>query len=76
MKDLPITMDEPASWMEKTGGYAKDMTLRDYLAAQAMKALLSNPKLANTILENGGASGSWIQDSSYGWADAMLEADK
>lgn len=75
MKDLPITM-EPDGWMGKTGGYAKDMTLRDYFAAKAMQGLLSNPKLANTILENGGAAGSWIQDSAYGWADAMLEAGK
>ena len=77
MKDMQITMeDEHTDWMDKTGGYAKDMTLRDYFAAKAMQGLLSNPKLANTILENGGATGNWIQSSAYGWADAMLEAGK
>ena len=75
MKDLPITM-MPEGWMEKTGGYAKDMTLRDYFAAKAMQGLLSNPKLADTILQNGGAKGNWIQSSAYGWADALIEAGK
>ena len=31
------------TWMEKTGGYAKDMTLRDYFAGQVLK-LYSNDK--------------------------------
>lgn len=29
-----------ATWMEKTGGYAKDMTLRDYFASRAMQSLI------------------------------------
>ena len=32
---------EDATWMEKTGGYAKDMTLRDYYAGLAMQALVT-----------------------------------
>lgn len=45
MKDLhEFAMErfaEDATWMEKTGGYAKDMTLRDYYAGLAMQALVT-----------------------------------
>lgn len=47
------------------------MTLRDYFAAKAMQGLLANPKLHQQILK---AGQSWIEDSSYAWADAMLKA--
>ena len=50
------------------------MTLRDYFAAKAMQGLLSNPKLANEILKNGGAQSGWIEDSAWAFADAMLKA--
>jgi len=62
-----------ATWLEKTGGYAKDLTLRDHFAGMAMQALLSNPKMQPEIKKGGGAFGGWIESSSYGWADAMLE---
>jgi hypothetical protein len=51
---------------------AMELTLRDYFAAKAMQGLLSNPKLQQEILKQGGAFGGWIESSSYGWADAML----
>jgi hypothetical protein len=60
-------------WMVKTGGFAKDMTLRDHFAGLALQGLLANPKLQNKILETGGAFGGWIDSSTYGWADAMLK---
>lgn len=69
MKDLQITMDEPANWMEKTGGYAKDMTLRDYLAAKAMQGLLA----ADTDCD---WEAKTLAIISYEQADAMLEAGK
>ena len=50
------------------------MTLRDYFAAKAMQGMLSNPKLHQHILKEGGAFGGWIESSAYGWADAMLKA--
>ena len=31
---------EDTTWMEKTGGYAKDMTLRDHFAGLAMQSLI------------------------------------
>ena len=49
------------------------MTLRDYFAAKAMQGLLSNPKLANEILKNGGACSGWIENSAWAFADAMLK---
>lgn len=47
------------------------MSLRDYFAAKAMQGLLANPKLQQHITKVGQ---SWIEDSSYAWADAMLKA--
>lgn len=49
------------------------MTLRDYFAGQALNGLLSNPKLADEIRKRGGAMGGWIEQSAYGWAEAMLK---
>lgn len=40
MKDLPITMEDAIdSWLAKTGGYAKDMMLRDAMAIAAMQGM-------------------------------------
>jgi hypothetical protein len=50
------------------------MDLRDYFAAAALQGLLSNPKLQAQILNTGGAWGSWVPESAYGWADAMMKA--
>lgn len=66
MKDLPITMI-PDGWMEKTGGYARDMTLRDYFAAKAMQQLMK---------ERGERPMQMVVDFAYSWADAMIEAGK
>jgi hypothetical protein len=46
------------------------MTLRDYFAAKAMQGMLANPKLQEQILKVGQ---SWIEESAYAVADAMLE---
>ena len=54
--------------------FNQGMTLRDYFAAKALQGLLANPKLAQHILKAGGAHSGWIEDASYGWADAMLRA--
>jgi hypothetical protein len=50
------------------------MTLRDYFAAKALQGLLANPKLQKEILAQGGCMSGWIEDSAYGFADAMLKA--
>mgnify|MGYP000539228071 CR=1 FL=1 len=70
-------MNEPAFPNEGFNGWGepfKGMTLRDYFAAKAMQGMLSNPKLHQHILKEGGAFGGWIESSAYGWADAMLKA--
>ena len=65
MKDMSITM-EPDGWMGQTGGYAKDMTLRQYIAIQAMKGALCDPDLAMTKQE--------LSFWAFEMADAMLQA--
>jgi hypothetical protein len=49
------------------------MTLRDYFAAKAMQGMLANPKLHEQILE---AGQSWIEESAWAVADAMIEERK
>jgi len=41
MKDNIEVAKEYTDWLVKTGGYARDMTLRDYFAGLAMQGLLS-----------------------------------
>ena len=74
MKDIQITMEDD-TWMEKTGGYAKDMTLRDYFAAQALTGAqvwdaVLNGK--NAVLANGGTDK--LAEIAYAVADAMMKA--
>jgi hypothetical protein len=57
----------------RPSGFDNGMTLRDYFAAKAMQGMLSNPKLHQHILKEGGAFGGWIESSAYGWADAMMK---
>jgi hypothetical protein len=57
---------EHQAWVQKEG-----MTLRDYFAAKAMQGMLSNPKLQAQILT---AGQSWIEESAWAVADAMLKA--
>ena len=47
------------------------ITLRDYFAAKAMQGMLANPKLEKQILLVGK---SWIEESAWKVADAMLKA--
>lgn len=54
-------------WLAKTGGYAKDMMLRDYFAAKWMQAYVANPETPD-ITE------TELAQFSYEIADAMLKA--
>jgi hypothetical protein len=47
------------------------MGLRDYFAAKALQGMLANPKLQEQILK---AGQSWIEESAWKVADAMLKA--
>ena len=54
------------TWMEKTGGYAKDMTLRDHFAGLAMQGLIADgvvPELSARV----------IAEMAFAMANAMLE---
>jgi hypothetical protein len=53
--------------------YTVSMTLRDHFAGLAMQGMLANPKLEKQIVL---AGQSWIEESAYKVADAMLEARK
>jgi hypothetical protein len=63
--------DTNKTWVAVHGGFAKDMTMRDHYAGLAMQGMLSNEKLHKQILE---AGQSWIEESAWAVADAMLVA--
>lgn len=66
MKDQ--TQHMPGSyegWQAKTGGYAKDMSLRDHFAAVALQGLLASE--TNASMEE------FVQ-YAYDIADSMVEA--
>jgi hypothetical protein len=48
------------TWMARTGGYAKDMTLRDHFAALVLQAEIHGPTAA-------------LAERAYRLADAMLK---
>lgn len=58
---------EDSTWMEKTGGYAKDMTLRDHYAGLAMQGLLAQP------VSDSYSGWDCIPVDAYKVADAMLK---
>lgn len=50
-------------------GHSTGMTLRDYFAAKAMQAVLSDPEITDIAKTK-----DWIAICSYSVADAMLKA--
>jgi hypothetical protein len=71
MKDHhELAMEEHArraTWMQETGGYAKDMTLRDHYAGLAMQGLIARTDWDTDNLDFYSA---WAHEM----ADAMLAA--
>ena len=59
-----ITTIDP-TWMERTGGFAKDMTLRDYYAGLAFQIRFAKYN-DWTLIE--------MTEQAYADADAMLKA--
>ena len=55
----------------KRNPFASEMSMRDYFAAKALQGMLANPKLQEQILK---AGQSWIEESAWKVADAMLKA--
>jgi hypothetical protein len=63
---------QQATWMAKTGGYAKDMTLRDHFAGLAMQGVL----IDEAIHDESDVATEWLRkiaEASYEMADAMLK---
>ena len=59
-------------WMVKTGGYARDMTMRDHYAGLAMQGVL----IDEAIHEDSDHAAEWLEKiskASYEMADAMLK---
>ena len=54
------------TWLEKTGGFARDMTMRDYFAGLAMQSLIVVYKDDKTIVAE-------YSERAYLIADAMLK---
>ena len=67
MKDNIVMEGAYTDWMEKTGGYAKDMTLRDYFAGLTMQAWQSRSDLPKSVSDEEFANAAYIM------ADAMLK---
>jgi hypothetical protein len=81
MKEDTTTIDP--TWMEKTGGYARDKTLRDEFAGLAMQYMGLPTKVYATgrIGDNTWDLGQMqefpfdvMSKIAYQWADAMLKA--
>ena len=68
MKDQDAKMFEYTSWLTKHGGFARDMTIRDYFAA----AMVSS----GTVFKNGRPTDTpeAVARQAYELADAMLKA--
>jgi hypothetical protein len=56
------------TWMQKTGGFARDMTLRDHYAGLALQAYCSDPDWRQDMMPDATARAAYAQ------ADAMLKA--
>jgi len=64
--------EEQSTWMARTGGYARDMTLHDHFAGLAMQALFMDADFCSQF----GSSQALrvaIADGAYLVADAMLD---
>lgn len=72
MKDNQEIAKDYPEWMVKTGGYARDMTMRDHYAGLAMQAYLMD----EAILQDSDHAEDWLQNTAaaaYKQADAMLK---
>ena len=70
MKDQPIVIEgayakKYTDWMVKTGGYARDMTMRDHFAGLAMQTMLG--------WDNDHTNWNSYAEDAYKMAEAMLK---
>jgi hypothetical protein len=69
MKDNTVVAKEYTDWLVKTGGYAKDMTLRDHFAGLTMQGFLAYAATAGKYAP----PDDELARESYKIADAMLK---
>ena len=74
MKDQPIVMEgayakQYTDWMVKTGGYAKDLTLRDHFAGLALQGFLAYAATTGKYAP----PDDELARESYKMADVMLK---
>jgi hypothetical protein len=72
MKDTKEIAQDYTDWMVKTGGFARDMTMRDHFAGLAMQAVL----IDEGIHDQSDIATEWLRkiaQASYEMADAMLK---
>ena len=67
MKDNVEIAKDYTDWMVKTGGYARDMTMRDHFAGLAMQSLIANIEVGKEDQI------ALVFNAAYKLADAMLE---
>ena len=79
MKDTREVAKDYTDWIVRTGGFARDMTLRDYYAGLAMQTFI---RLHEEALTKDGESCSWyengascevISEHAYAVAGEMLK---
>ena len=72
-KELEKEVEAYKSWKDRFGGFARDMTLRDYFAAKAMQAGIGLiPNMAKP--REGVTVPQAVTEMAYEYADAMLKA--
>ena len=72
MKDNQEIAKDYTDWLTKTGGFARDMTMRDHFAGLAMQGVLMD----EAIHDEADIASEWISKiaaASYEIADAMLK---
>ena len=62
------------TWMQKTGGFAKDMTLRDHYAGLAMQIYMADKELIDLYCHLERDVKQEVAVTAYMMADAMLKA--
>jgi hypothetical protein len=69
MKDTQEIAQDYTEWLVKTGGYARDMTMRDYFAGVALRGLLAYAATTGKYAP----PDDELARESYKMADAMLK---
>ena len=67
MRENIVMAGAYTEWHIQTGGYAKDMTLRDHFAGLAMQGVMASGNLPKSV------SDEELADAAYTVADVMLK---